>query len=223
MQIFIARPDKSHGPYSLDEVNAYLASGHLTSQDMAWFAGCAGWMPLPQVPGVQMPAGSASPPAPPAFAPQPQLAPQPGPAPQFAVTEAERTLFEISPSLTPDIAGTVLTCGLWLPVLVVRGLANQGIKYKLTTQRLLLTTGLVSRRVEEVELYRIQDVTMSQSALGRMLGFGTVVVHVNDASTPRLVLQGVSNPMKIKEQIRDSFRTARRTEGVRSIEYGAPR
>lgn len=235
MQIFIARPDKSHGPYSLAEVNAYLASGHLTAQDMAWFVGCAGWMPLPQVPGVQMPPGSASPPAPPsfapAFAPHPQVVPQqvmpqqmvpPGyGAPQFAGPEAERTLFEISPTLTRDVALTLLTCGLWLLVLVPKALVNSNCKYKLTSQRLLVTTGVASRHVEEIELYRVKDVTVNQGLMGRLLGFGTVVVHGNDATAPRIQLDPVNNPVKVKEQIRDAARACRRVEGVRAVEYGS--
>lgn len=235
MQIFIARPDKSHGPYSLDEVNAYLASGHLSASDMAWFQGCAGWMPLAQVAGVQMPPGNALPPAPPnlapAFAPQPQVIPQqviPQPmvpqgygAPQLAGPDAESPIFEISPTLTRDVALTLLTCGLWLLVLVPKALFNSGCKYKLTSQRLMVTTGVASRHVEEIELYRVKDVTVNQGMMGRLLSFGTVVVHGNDATAPRIQLDPVNDPVKVKEQIRDASRASRRVEGVRAVEYGS--
>ncbi|RYG60205.1 DUF4339 domain-containing protein [bacterium] len=40
MQIYIARPDQTHGPYTIAETNAYLATGHLSLQDLAWFEGC---------------------------------------------------------------------------------------------------------------------------------------------------------------------------------------
>ncbi|RYG59736.1 DUF4339 domain-containing protein, partial [bacterium] len=43
MQIHITRNGQSFGPYSLDEVNAYLISGHLNGSDLAWHEGAAGW------------------------------------------------------------------------------------------------------------------------------------------------------------------------------------
>lgn len=227
MQIFIARPDKSHGPYSLEDVNAYLASGHLSPSDTAWFEGCVGWMPLAQVPGVQLPPGSAAPgnvpPPPPILPPSPQGAPHPVAAPvvpRSGELQAEQTVWEISPTLTPGLVLTVVTFGLWLPVFAVQALTNLGCKYRLTSERLIVTQGVASRRVEEIELYRIKDVTVVQGMVGRMLGFGTVVVHGNDATTPRLSLHSVNNPVGVKEGIRERLRVARRTEGVRAVEYG---
>lgn len=222
MQIHISRNGQSFGPYTLEEVNAYLTSGHLNVNDMAWFEGCADWMPLSHIAGVQVPASAVAPPTPPAspvVAPQAMVSAPQHSSPHSAGPQEERTIFEITP--TPDVVLTVLTCGLWLLVLVPKALTNRGCKYKLTTQRLILTTGLASRRVEEVELYRVKDVTASQGVLGRMLGFGTVLVHGNDASTPRLTMHPINSPMRVKEQIRDGSRATRRTEGVRAVEYGA--
>jgi membrane protein YdbS with pleckstrin-like domain len=218
MQIHITRNGQPHGPYNLDEVNAYLLSGHLHSSDLAWYEGAAGWMPLAQVTGVQLPTSSAPPPPP---MPSPAAVQPPNLGHGGNGPESERTLFEITPTITPELALTVLTCGLGLLVLAPKAIANQGCKYRLTTQRLVLATGLVARRVEEIELYRVKDVTVSQGFLGRLLGFGTVIVHGNDSSTPRLTLSPINNPTRIKEQIRDASRRSRRTEGVRSIEYGS--
>jgi len=64
MQIFINRNNQKHGPYSLHDVQAYLASGQLNGADLAWYEGAPGWIPLSQVPGVQMPAGRVPPPPP---------------------------------------------------------------------------------------------------------------------------------------------------------------
>ena len=54
-QIFINRNNQKHGPYTLDDVNDYLASGHLLPSDAAWFEGTPAWMPLSQVPNVKLP------------------------------------------------------------------------------------------------------------------------------------------------------------------------
>ncbi len=52
MQIHIARNGQKLGPYSLEEVNRQLAAGTLTTADLGWYEGAAGWMPLTSVPGV---------------------------------------------------------------------------------------------------------------------------------------------------------------------------
>ena len=52
MMIHISREGQQFGPYSLDEVNTYLADGSLLPTDMAWFEGAAEWMAITQIPGV---------------------------------------------------------------------------------------------------------------------------------------------------------------------------
>ena len=68
MQVHLERSGQQFGPYSIEEINAYLSSGQVLPTDMAWYDGAPGWVPLPQVPGVQAgdppPAPSAPPPTP---------------------------------------------------------------------------------------------------------------------------------------------------------------
>ena len=56
MNIYINRDGKQFGPYTLEDVNAYLASGELSGDDMAWYEGAANWIPLRLMEGVQAPA-----------------------------------------------------------------------------------------------------------------------------------------------------------------------
>lgn len=58
MEIFVSRDGQQFGPYTLDDVNAYLASGQLSGDDMAWYDGAADWMPLRSMEGVQAPANN---------------------------------------------------------------------------------------------------------------------------------------------------------------------
>ena len=92
-------------------------------------------------------------------------------------------------------------------------------RYRLTTQRLFLRTGVIARHSEEIELFRIKDVSVRQGVLHRMVGAGTVTVLSSDDSTPYVVLRGVPRPNEIKEQIRKASREARRREGMRAAEF----
>jgi len=65
MEIFISRNNEKHGPYSLEQIQGFLASGQAQGSDMAWYEGVKGWVPLSQVPGVQLPRAGSVPPPPP--------------------------------------------------------------------------------------------------------------------------------------------------------------
>jgi membrane protein YdbS with pleckstrin-like domain len=241
MQIYIARDGQTHGPYSLEAIQAHLASGHVVPGDQAWFEGAPGWMPLHQVDGVKIEQGSLPPAAPvevaavQAYPHQIPLQPQSHPVPRHFPAqvnpqsyaqphmqddpEVERLVFEVTPTLKPSVVWLCCTLGLYTLFFIMDMLSNKACRYRLTTQRLVVTTGLVSRHVEEVELYRVKDVTVQQGFFGRMLNYGNVLVQVNDASTPYVLLRNVERPLQLKEQIRDQFRSARRSEGIRSVEY----
>ena len=72
MQVHVDRGGERYGPYSLEDVNAYLTNGTLLPTDQAWQDGMPDWVPITQIPGVTMPGGAAAPPAPAAGAACPQ-------------------------------------------------------------------------------------------------------------------------------------------------------
>jgi len=64
MQIQIDRNGERYGPYSIEEVNSYLANGTLLPSDNAWHDGMPDWVPVGQIQGVILPSGETSPPPP---------------------------------------------------------------------------------------------------------------------------------------------------------------
>ena len=87
MQIHITRGEESSGPYTLEQVQDYLAQGILLPDDLAWHEGLENWVPLtplvaaagtPQPPAAvpappQPPEATPAPPPPPAALPQPSV------------------------------------------------------------------------------------------------------------------------------------------------------
>lgn len=49
MKIHIDRNNEKFGPYSLEDVNRYLADGTLLPSDLGWHEGAEDWMPLNQI------------------------------------------------------------------------------------------------------------------------------------------------------------------------------
>jgi hypothetical protein len=44
--IYIYRNGQQEGPYPLERVRVWLASGQLHANDLAWYEGALNWMPL---------------------------------------------------------------------------------------------------------------------------------------------------------------------------------
>ena len=61
MMIHISRGDQQFGPYTVEDLNAYLIQGSILPTDQAWYEGAAGWMSMDQVPGVILPGQAAAP------------------------------------------------------------------------------------------------------------------------------------------------------------------
>jgi predicted nucleic acid-binding Zn ribbon protein len=65
MEIHIDRQGERFGPYSLEEVNQYLAAGNVLPTDLGWHEGMAEWVTVTEIAGVQTGSGGAPPPPPP--------------------------------------------------------------------------------------------------------------------------------------------------------------
>jgi len=77
-------------------------------------------------------------------------------------------------------------------------------KYRLTSQRLVVEQGILSRTLDEVDLRTVDDSGFSQSPLERLQKIGTVWVLASDRSTPRVALRGIPDPRALREKIREN-------------------
>ncbi len=90
--------------------------------------------------------------------------------------------------------------------------------YTLSSERLQIETGLLSRSSEEIELYRVRDWAIVQPFLLRLVGQGHVRVMSNDASAPDLFLEGVRRPNKLRDLLRTNVEEARERKRVRHLD-----
>lgn len=100
------------------------------------------------------------------------------------------------------------------PNLPLSWIAALTIRYKLTNERLIVTRGFVSKAIEEIELYRVNDVSMKQSVMERMFGLGDVRLETTDASTPEPQIKDIKNPERVKDMIRTASRAERQRRRV---------
>jgi len=117
-------------------------------------------------------------------------------------------------------SGTPVETTLWegAPHGLLNPIETHAIRWVLTTERLRVVRGILSRSTEEVELTRVRDVSYEQSLAQRALGIGTVTVVGTDATAPEVTLHDVENPEQVKELIREAVRDQRRRHRVRQVE-----
>jgi membrane protein YdbS with pleckstrin-like domain len=92
-------------------------------------------------------------------------------------------------------------------------------RYRLTTHRLFRERGVLSRRLDEMELLRVDDVAVRQNLIQRIFNVGIVtVIAPTDKTDSNLELVGIENPIEVKEMIRTQVRKRRdRSLHVESI------
>ena len=83
---------------------------------------------------------------------------------------------------------------------------------KITTQRLILVKGIISQKHEQIEYYRVKDVTYEQTISARLVNVGMIKIMSNDASTPQISFPFIS-PEKYVDLIREHVNIMRRKAG----------
>jgi len=76
---------------------------------------------------------------------------------------------------------------------IIFGLPWTFTVYKLTKEKLLVETGFLSKREEEVRLYRIMDLTLERPLGQRIWGLGTIHCCTADRSTPEFDILRIKN------------------------------
>ncbi len=110
---------------------------------------------------------------------------------------------------------------LVVPVFSILGrwLVTRSTVYELTTQRLRKTTGILNKKLDELELYRVKDSTLEQPLLLRVFGLGNIAVVSSDASLPTLVMEAVPSAYQAREKLRLAVEAERDRKRVRDVEF----
>jgi len=116
----------------------------------------------------------------------------------------------------PAIIAGIVVLFLWLGLIGRMIQARFGHHYRLTTRRLFVSTGVLRRERDQMELLRVQDVfTRQQSLMERLLGLGTVVVVPGEKHLPTFHILGVDDPKGVMDLIWHQARAEQDQRNVR--------
>lgn len=95
-------------------------------------------------------------------------------------------------------------------------------QYEVTNERLRVRRGLLTKRTDELELYRANDTSLIEPLSLRMLGLGTIEIRCADPSTPIVYLHAVHGARKLREELRQAIEDCRDRKKVRVTEFDRP-
>ena len=101
------------------------------------------------------------------------------------------------------------------------GLPISFTKYRLLEDKLLIDTGFLSTKQEEVKLYRIMDVTLNRTFIQRIFGVGTIHCCSADKTTPEFDIKDIKKSFEVKEMISKMVEEQRDKKRVSGREFFA--
>jgi len=89
-------------------------------------------------------------------------------------------------------------------VFIARGiLVRNATEMTVTNKRVFVKVGLAARRTVELLLSRVESIGVEESMMGRMLGYGTVIVH-GTGGTPE-VFNIIAHPLEFRTQVQQQI------------------
>ena len=98
-------------------------------------------------------------------------------------------------------AAVLLISGL---VVILAGMVRRNAtEMAVTNRRVVIKTGLASRKTIEMLLNKVESIEVSETAAGRMLGYGTIVV-IGTGGTPE-PFHKVAHPLQFRSHVQQQI------------------
>ncbi len=96
-------------------------------------------------------------------------------------------------------------------------LVRRSTMFRVTNTVIETERGLLSKRIDVLQLWRCRDVRYRQNLMDRILGIAHVDVFAQDATTPHLEIFGMPASRQLFEQLRDSIEIQRHVKNVYGV------
>jgi uncharacterized membrane protein YdbT with pleckstrin-like domain len=136
----------------------------------------------------------------------------------------ETITFKGSPSQATNF-GYYIICAILSPLgigvlmFIFRFLKTKFTKYEITNERIIEQTGVLSRKTDETELYRVKDIRLEEPFFLRMFGLSTILLVTSDKSSPIISLDGVKNGINLRKELRAAVEARRDKKGVKERDF----
>ena len=94
---------------------------------------------------------------------------------------------------------------------------RRSIRFRVTNTVIEYERGMLSKRIDVLQLWRVRDVVYKQNLIDRILGIAHVEVVAQDATNPDLEIVGMPASRQLFEQLRDSIEIQRQAKNVYGV------
>lgn len=136
-------------------------------------------------------------------------------------------LFKESPQLSKQDIATICAytekagialAGLVLAFLLLRIAILKSMSYEVTPDRIEWSRGILSRKIDNLDMFRVVDLKLHRSMVDCILGIGTVTLITKDDSDPQFEFYKVRSPRNLYDIVKKASLDSDRKQGVIHIE-----
>ncbi|KOH44587.1 PH domain-containing protein [Sunxiuqinia dokdonensis] len=92
------------------------------------------------------------------------------------------------------------------------------IRYEISSEELRYYSGILRRKHEFIELYRLKDYKIDRPLIYRLFGLGNLTIYTSDKTTPVFKMEAIANPKMIYKTLRDLVEENRREKHVFEVD-----
>jgi membrane protein YdbS with pleckstrin-like domain len=96
-------------------------------------------------------------------------------------------------------------------------LYRKSIRFRVTNTVIETERGILTKRIDVLQLWRCRDVLYKQNLIDRVLGIAHIEVFAQDATTQHLEIVGLPASRQLFEQLRDSIEIQRENKNVYGV------
>ncbi len=108
--------------------------------------------------------------------------------------------------------------GIIILGLLIKTLNLKMIYYEVTPDRIEYRRGILDRKVDNIDMFRIVDLRLRRSIIDCIFGIGKVVLITNDKTDPEFAFEKVHHSRQLYDAIKNSSLDADRRTGVIHVE-----
>ncbi len=105
-------------------------------------------------------------------------------------------------------------------VVMVQVAFQKSLRYRITNYRIDYQRGIITRRIDSLELWYVDHISLRQNLLERLSGTGTIELTTDDEKMPHLTLRSIPAAMEVLNHLKASSLVAKRQRGL--IELDRP-
>jgi len=134
-------------------------------------------------------------------------------SPSSIIDNLFNNLFSVidKPSSILDSPFPMPLAGLAVLFILIAEIKKLGFRFTVTTQRIIVRKGIISRFTSEIRLRDIRNIRLQQSITQRLFSLGDIYIASAGTSGVEIVFLGISSPKKWKDKINELLEESERS------------